>query len=525
MHSNSLVPALRLRDAFAAVLLLIPVTSWAKPSIPPITVTNVTLDKTSIQAGQTVQVAYTLSQPASSAGILIELLTGATVAKSFPFLPPAVETTAGAHTALLDTNGLANASYTVRVTAPSGSTAGFINVTDTANPLLHFYNPRGVDVNRITGSPAFGRIYVSEGAGGATTGRTTVQGIYMLNSDLTDPFPDVEPKIPNSGANGGEFASSANSPFRVTVGPDSQLYIADWSDPHAGLFISDPDGNQVDDLIAFPNPDGGQRSSGGLTLDASGNQISGSTSSVWVEGTGASRKLFVTCEDMLGPLGNDADVWEYDIPTGQTHWGTPPTLKIENMMADGVTPYFTYTYQDIVRDSAGNFYVTDCNDGGGAVNEAYKFDSAGKLVTKLPDTGARYFGIAIDDAHNRILISGDSGQLFQTDKSFTSVRQVLNVGGGTNRDVAFDAAGWAYVVNSTNEQLYILAGPGEPVTGGAASAAATLTVISPTPGDVSPVGSTGLFTGPFGHKYGDGKVDVTDAVYVLKIAAGLASIP
>lgn len=525
MHTNSLIPMPRLHHACAAVLLFLPFAAMAKPSIPPIVVSNVTLDKSSIQAGQTVQVSYTLSQPASSVGVLIELLNGAAVAKSYPFLPPAAETAAGAHTVLLDTNGLANASYAVRVTAASGSTSTFINVTDTANPLLHFYNPRGVDVNKVTGSATFGRIYVSEGESGSTTGRTTTHGIYMLNPDLTDPFPDQEPKIPNSGLNGGDWASSANSPFRVTVGPDSLLYIADWSDPHAGLFIADADGNQVDDLVAFPNPDGGQRSSGGLVLDASGNQISGSTSTIWVEGTGAARKLFVTCEDMVGPLGNDANVWEYDIPAGQTHWSTPPTLKIENMKADGTTPYFTYTYQDLVRDSAGNFYVTNCNDGGGSVNEAYKFDSTGKLVTKLPDTGARYFGIAIDDAHNRILIAGDSGRVFQTDKSFASVKEVLNVGSGSNRDVAFDAAGWAYVPNSGKEQLYILAAPGEPVTGGNANAATTLTVISPTPGDVSPVGPTGLFTGPFGHKYGDGKVDVSDAVYVLKIAAGLSTIP
>ena len=49
--------------------------------------------------------------------------------------------------------------------------------------------------------------------------------------------------------------------------------------------------------------------------------------------------------------------------------------------------------------------------------------------------------------------------------------------------------------------------------------------VTTTSGSIAPVGTTGLFVGPNGHRYGDGKVTIEDAVIVLRVAAGLNQIP
>jgi hypothetical protein len=47
----------------------------------------------------------------------------------------------------------------------------------------------------------------------------------------------------------------------------------------------------------------------------------------------------------------------------------------------------------------------------------------------------------------------------------------------------------------------------------------------PIPGDISPVSDDGAYVGPNGHKYGDGKLDLTDAAYLLRVLSGLNTVP
>ena len=60
------------------------------------------------------------------------------------------------------------------------------------SPIFQFYSGRGVAVDNNPESPFFGRVYVSESAGGLISEgtpvnpRTTQKGIYILDAALSD---------------------------------------------------------------------------------------------------------------------------------------------------------------------------------------------------------------------------------------------------------------------------------------------------------------------------------------------------
>ncbi|HEY3265370.1 MAG TPA: hypothetical protein VGM37_00475 [Armatimonadota bacterium] len=495
-----------------------------------VSVSNVTVLQNSVYVGQPITVGYTLAGSGINVGgiasVKVEIMNGTTVAKTVTFTPP-TGTLRGANSVSVDTSGVPPAAaYSVRVTAvtakssitgPNGT--DYYQISDSTDPALQFVNPRGVDVNRNAASPYFGRVYVTEGRSGIAPGRVTTKGVYILDADLAETFPGAEPKARDSGVNGGAWTASANSPFRVTVGPDDQVYITDWSDPHSGLFIADPDVNTVQDLFIFPFPPGGQRGTSrgtGDVIDANGAQVYSSISSVWVEGTGAARKVFTA--DYYGePMGS---IFEYDIPGGQVQWVKPP----DKTAVSNNGSINTDSEHDVVRDSAGNFYVANITTS----DQAVKFDKDGAVVTQIPAIGTGYFGIAIDDARNKIALSTNDGRIIFTDKSFAAATPAITTGSsGEVRDVAFDADGWVYAVDLTAEALFVYAPPGTyPVSGGQAVSTQTVAISRiPLPGDIAPVGPSGLYVGPNGHRYGDDKVDLQDIVLATRVYAGLATLP
>lgn len=502
-------------------------TGSARAATLSITVSNVTLQQTAINTGQPLTMSYVLGGAGINTGTIanvkIDIIDGATIAKTVTLVPPAVGTQRGDNTVVVDTTGVpSSTNYKVRVTAsvvktsisgPNGT--DWFLITDPTDPALQIANPRGVDVNRNPASPAFGRVYMSEGLGATLPGRDTRKGIYVLNSNLSETFPGAEPKAKNSGTNGGTWGVTSNSPHRVVVGPDDMLYICDWSDAHAGLYIADSNGDNIQDLLAF-NPPGGQRgtpTAAGLVIDSGGNELYSSTSTVLVEGTGAARKIYRGDYYMTPP----GSVFRYDIPAGTAQWASVP-----NATAIANTVYNADTYLDVVRDSAGNFYLSNYY-----TDEAFKFDAGGNKLAQLGTTGSFYYGIAIDDARNKIALAAGDGKVYLTDKTFATATAIVSGIGATVRDVAFDADGWLYEVNSDDQRLAVYAPPGTyPISGGTATGSQTLVITSiPIPGDIAPVGPSGINIGPNGHKFGDGKVDLQDVVYSMRVFAGLNQIP
>ncbi|HOC31759.1 MAG: hypothetical protein GYA63_06505 [Armatimonadetes bacterium] len=481
-----------------------------------IRVSNVQVSLGTLYPGQTTTVSYAVGGastniPGGLVNVKIEFLSGATVVKTFTFAAGQPGAQPGANVVVINAADLPSGGpYTVRVTATGGTITApdWLKVSSPTDPNMQFLNPRGVDVNRITGSPYLGRIYVTEGGGGATANRTTVDGLYILNPDLTPAFPTPKATSADIGVN-GPWGGTANSPFRPYVMPDGNLLIPDSSDGHCGLFWTDGNGDDFKAFFAYPYPPGGSRTNDAV-FDNLGNIIYGSTAAVWVEGTGANRVMYAVSEDV--PPFNT--LMKYAIGAGTQDLAIVPEL----------VGYYSAGnwYMDFVRDSAGNFYVVS-----DSMDNADKLSSDGTIIASLPSTGATYLGICIDDARNEILIAATNGTVYKTTKAFNTVTPLFTGLGNNVRDVAIDNEHWIYAIDSSDSFLHVWAPAGTyPVPDGVASAAQTVTVIgNPTPGDVWPVGPGGLFTGPNGTKYGDGSVTIQDAAYALRIAAGLNTVP
>ncbi len=222
--------------------------------------------------------------------------------------------------------------YKIEVTknAGPGYLLGTVNqISDDANNFVKFVNQRGVAVNKNTNSPYFGRIYVGVGAPGTTAGRTVGDGIYVLNADQTDAVGQGD--TPRTGGmNGGvgfdALAASGESPGRLFVGPDDNLYICDWSDANGGLCVTDANvaTNAAATNVLF-----------GLGGPTAVTNIHGSVSSVYVEGSLAGGNLTVYTQDE--DLGSRNGVYAYNIGSGPLPYTSPESLVFNYGLAAQLT--------------------------------------------------------------------------------------------------------------------------------------------------------------------------------------------
>jgi streptogramin lyase len=473
---------------------------------------NVQLSHTLLYTNQELILSYELSGTAIGttglSGVAVELLKSGSPVKTYNFAPGAPGTLPGANVVRLPLADVpAGGPYEVRVkTAGAITLADYTRVSDPGDPNVQFVSVRGLDVNRNVGSAAYGRIYVTEGTGGPTKGRNVVDGVYVLNPDLTPTFPTVMLPAATAG-----WTGSTHSPFRVYIGPDSTVWLTDAADAHPMVYFADPDLTTITPLFATP-PSGGTKKSDGLILDAGNAEVFGDTTSIWIEGSGATRKVYCAIQE-IQPRDS---VFMYEIPEGESMVSQVPTL-----VADPPVSGSTVWYNDFVRDSAGNTYVVNIS-----TPQAWKFDSTGALVATL-EIGSGSAGICIDEAKDVILLCTQDGRVMKTNKEFATAEPLLTGLGAINRDVAVDGEGWIYVANETDHALHVFAPAGTyTVVPGTATAAQTLTVgAQPPAGDIAPVSPAGLYVGPTGQRYGDGKVDLADAAWSLRVFAGLNTLP
>ncbi|MCW5554595.1 MAG: hypothetical protein KIS67_20845 [Verrucomicrobiae bacterium] len=243
----------------------------------------------------------------------------------------------GLNSVPLDVSG----DYLIQVSKASGPgyPQGVVNqISDDANNLVKFANQRGLVVNKRPSSPYFGRIYVSVAAAGTAGGRSVSDGIYLLNADQTDAVGQGD--TPRTGGLVFDIAAaSAESPGRLALGPDDNLYIADWSDANGGLTMTDAD-VATNAIAGRVLPDYGG--------PVGGTNNHGSISSVWVEGSLAGGDLVVYSQDE--DLGSFNGVYRYDIGAGPLPYTGPEVLAFNFGIA------FNGILTKIVRGPDGKWY-------------------------------------------------------------------------------------------------------------------------------------------------------------------------
>jgi len=373
---------------------------------------------------------------------------------------------AGTHT--FNMGGATSFEIVVKKDSPAGYTQGVLNqISSDSNVLNRFANQRGVAVNKNPNSPAFGRIYVSVSAAGTAEGRSLTEGIYVMNADQSE----IATLGTNALTGGLNFATGGTeSPHRVTVGPDNNLYIGDWSDPSGTLYVTDANvatGQNVLDGLGGPCP---------LTT----SRIHGSISGAWIEGSLATGDLvvYVIDEDLqtdrtagcLAGAGTERNsIWRWDIGAGPLPATTPPTKFASPLIVTDAQ------LADLARGPDGKWYVSQ--------RRAEPANSSGVFV-RNPDGTALWSSLAA----TRTLFPGAVDILGETcavdvspdGKWMATLRRDTNVfvhllplidgvpditnrlaiqtfpSISFGRDLGFDAAGNLYYVSSGQALLRVL---------------------------------------------------------------------
>lgn len=339
----------------------------------------------------------------------------------------------------------AGKTYTAKITAAATGYSDWTKTT-TDSEINNFYGPRGVAVNNNQDSAFFGRVYVCEGRGATTSaGRTTIDGLYLLNADLSSAGGS------KTGGVAWNTGTENSSPFRVAVGPDSRVYVADWSDSHSGLWVGDPDFNAATEVL-----DSSDRASSGLS------STHGSLPTVVVRGTGSARTIYTVDEDYIGDgaANRTGSIWRYDIGTADTFSGSPSALVYDDAAAGNKVINFT---NDMVFDSDGMIWLSQDRSAGTDASSIFQIDPATGAIlwsssfSPNPDELRRTRGLAWDPVGDYLAMATYNGGqiLIFDDDSKTILKTIVVASNSTNRDVTFDAAGNLYVVDSTTERLQI----------------------------------------------------------------------
>lgn len=346
----------------------------------------------------------------------------------------------------------------------STPTAGYNLIS--SGVLTNFNSPRGVAVANNPNNPNFGTAYIANSAAGTAAGRAVGDGLYAIKADQSDAF-----GYANTAQTGGitQWASSpsGSSPYRVTVGSDYNLYIADFADATGTVWRTS-----------------GSLTGGTAVLSGIGGpssvpvgQFHGSTTAVYVEGSAVNGTLSVytldedlTSANVGGVSTTDKNsLWAYNIGAGATPSSVSPTkVNTSNNLVPAAN-------SDLDRGANGLWYVSQ-NRAGGAEAGVFVLNATGDTIFSSL-TASASLGSAVDILRNvqgmavspdqkylAIILNNSDVAIVPLDENGIpriQDRLVVDTGADINsgRDIAFDAAGNIHYVSS-GQAAYRVIAPG-----------------------------------------------------------------
>ena len=356
---------------------------------------------------------------------------------------------------------LPNGSYSWSLEVVSSGTDRPYKISNDAQMQMQFFSPRGVAVDNRTDSKYFGRIYASETVGGAVSNRTTIDGIYVLNSALED--------VTLQGAtaySGGVAWGGASSPMRVSVGEDGYVYLCDWSDTNPGVWRMNPE----KPAEAFKPVFSGLSVSTGLA-SLNGVNVHGAISHCWVTGSGESTKLITFDKYYVDAVAtNRGNLLQYNIGTLASPRQTPPDAVLYN---DALYGNLQQNYNSsIAPDGRGGWWISQYRfEDAATIPSLINVDASGKLTfnsgkTPLLIGNSVMGGMAVHPDGKRLAM-GCSNEVKVFEVKFDSLgvpslklMHSIKPAMGTNTvGLAYDLAGNLYVISNTNERLGVWAMP------------------------------------------------------------------
>ena len=347
--------------------------------------------------------------------------------------------------------------------------AGFAQLSSDADNFSKYNSPRGVSVSNDPNAPNFGTVYISNSAAGTTGGRTLGDGMYAIRADQSDAFGyNNTAQDPNNKFDG--VSASANSPFRVTVADNGEVYVADFSDANANVWRLNSNLTTNDQTLNVVN--------GPTVLPPGSNH--GSTTAVYVEGSSATGDLVMyTLDEDLTTLvstgaGSNTDknsLWRYDINGSAFPFaGQPTKVNLTNELLPAAT-------SDLDRGADGKFYLAQNRSAGAEAGIVVLDASGAKIYDSLTASRVLLANPTANDIIRNVL-----GMAVSEDQKWMAVllnnsdvavvplvagipdlanRMVVNTGTDVNsgRDIAFDAAGNIHYASS-GQALYKVLAPG-----------------------------------------------------------------
>jgi len=217
-----------------------------------------------IAPGYPARISYVLNEPAT-AGVIVRVCQGTNVVKTFSAAGGQPGALPGTNSFLWDgtSNGtnVPPGACSIHVTAGAVGYSTWTGITSDG-PGFFVNSPRGVDVNKNTNSPYFGRVFVANAYAGNGQGA----GIFKFNADGS-------PADEGGYSDGGyPWAGDQYSPWKIAVGADDAVNVNDWRAGSPGAVV------QFDQLIS-PNPSyvlwSGYEQFPAGSVDASGPYLSG----------------------------------------------------------------------------------------------------------------------------------------------------------------------------------------------------------------------------------------------------------
>ena len=258
-------------------------------------------------------IAYTLNAPA--AGLELQLLNDAKQVVATTPMNTAEYRTKGPHRVEMNLSGLGleTGDYNWALKAKSLPLTNNEPLWVIDNLPEKMVSSKGMDIDNDYNSPYFGQLYVADSPGANKLWGNQFIYIYDATLELTE-------KVTSS-----QWSQAISAPCRITVGPDHQLYISEWSDAYPNnAYILDPANTSVLNPIF-----GGTPAADGIYTAADGKDIHGSISHIWVEGTGKDRVIYTFDEDIkYDGLKHPMGLYQYNIGELATPWEQAPTAMI-----------------------------------------------------------------------------------------------------------------------------------------------------------------------------------------------------
>lgn len=395
------------------------------------------------------KLSFTLNEKADQ--VTIEVLSGDQVIGTFD--AGAMEK--GRNSFDVTNEMLPNGTFTWQVTASAPGVMRPVKYTDNAQPEMQFYSSWGVTVDNHFESPYFGRVYVSEGKGGQVTDRQTTNGVYIMDAALSDVTGQGQ-----TAYGGGQTWSASNSPFRVFAAPDGNVFMADFSDTHPGVWMMNPADPSADFQPVF-DPSLARNSDGLVSNE--GVNVHGSIAACYVTGTGDDRTLYTFDEDYK--VGNYAgNLLQYNIGTLATPWRDAPSAVVYDNGANG-HKHLNMTV-NIAPDGRGGWWISQYRaaDEEGVPSLVHigtdgmiNFNS-GKTPLLLENSVRG--GMAVNADGSRIAM-GCNNEIKIMEVNFdengvptlTKLHSIEPALGANTNSLAFDQAGNVYAVSNSGERL------------------------------------------------------------------------